>query len=49
MPTLFRFFVIIALLGALGLSAVLAFAYLVTPEPREMTVPIAPERLQPRR
>lgn len=48
MPTLFRFVTILAVLGALVLGAMLALAYLVEPEPRDMTVTIPPARLQPR-
>jgi hypothetical protein len=48
-PTLFRFVVILLVLGGLGFSGMLALAYLVEPEPREMSVAVPPARLQPRR
>lgn len=49
MPTVMRFVTILATLALLAGAAVLALAYLVEPTPREMSVPIPPERLQPRR
>ena len=49
MPTLVRFVVILAVLGGLTFAGMLALAYLVDPEPRDMTVTIPPARLQPRR
>lgn len=49
MPTLFRFLVILLVLGGLGFSGMLALAYLVEPEAREMSVAVPPARLQPRR
>jgi 3-oxoacyl-(acyl-carrier-protein) synthase len=45
MPTLFRFLGVLALLGLLGFAAMLALATLVTPPPREMSVPVDPQRL----
>jgi hypothetical protein len=45
MPTLFRFFGVIAVIGGLGYGAMLALAFLVKPEQREMSVPIPPQRL----
>lgn len=49
MPTLFRFVTILLVLAALGFSGMLALAYLVEPEPRDMSVQVPPARLQPRR
>ncbi|MCZ8316746.1 histidine kinase [Phreatobacter sp.] len=49
MPTLFRFITILLVLAGLGFSGMLALAYLVDPEPREMSVQVPPARLQPRR
>lgn len=49
MPTLLRFVVILALLAGAGYAGMVALAYLVEPRPREMTITIPPERLQPRR
>ncbi|MDP2803195.1 MAG: histidine kinase [Phreatobacter sp.] len=49
MPTLFRFLLILFVLAGLGFSGMLALAYLVEPEAREMSVQVPPARLQPRR
>ncbi|MEI8143972.1 MAG: histidine kinase [Alphaproteobacteria bacterium] len=49
MPTLFRFFAIIAVLAGLGFAGMVALVTFVDPEPRDMTIPIAQDRLQPRR
>ena len=48
MPTLFRFLVVLAVLGGLGFAAMFALATFVEPEPREMTVTIPNSRLQTR-
>jgi hypothetical protein len=48
MPTLFRFLLVIAVLGGLVYAAMFALATFVQPEPREMTVTIPNSRLQPR-
>lgn len=54
MPTITRFLGFFLVLAALATAAVLALAYLVTPEPRTFTVPIDPSvlsgarRLSPR-
>ncbi len=45
MPTLFRFFFVIAVLAGLGFGAMIALAYLVEPEAREITVPIPSNRI----
>lgn len=44
MPTLFRFFGVITILGMLGFGVMLALALFVTPEQREMSVPIPPSK-----
>ncbi|QCI64659.1 histidine kinase [Phreatobacter stygius] len=49
MPTLMRFLTIMVVLGGLVFASMLAFAYLVDPEPRDMTVTIPANRLQPKR
>lgn len=49
MPTLFRFVVVLALLAGAGYAGMVALAYLVEPQPREITITIPSERLQPRR
>ncbi len=45
MPTLFRFFLTIAVLAGLVFAAMFALATLVEPQPRDMTVTIPANRL----
>lgn len=45
MPTITRFLGFLLVLAAAATAAVLALAYLVTPEPRTYTVPIDPSVL----
>ena len=45
LPTLFRFLFVVALLAGLGFGAMIALAYLVQPDPREISVPIPSNRL----
>ncbi len=45
MPTLFRFLFVVAVLAGIGFGAMLALAYLVQPDPREITVPIPSNRM----
>jgi hypothetical protein len=47
-PTLFRFFVVLAILAGLGFAAMFALANLVQPQPREISVPVPSSKLQPR-
>ena len=47
MPSLFRFLVLIGVLAGIGYGAILALAILVEPTPREMTVRIPSERMNP--
>lgn len=47
MPSLFRFLVLIGVLAGIGYGAMLALAILVEPTPREMTVRIPTERMNP--
>ena len=44
MPSLFRFIVVVAILGGLGYAAVYALANFVDLKPREITVTIQPDR-----
>ena len=44
-PTLFRFLFVVAVLAGLGFGAMIALAYLVQPEPREITVPVPSNRM----
>ena len=48
MPTLFRFLLIIAVIGGIAFAAMFALATFVEPEPREITVTIPNSRLQTR-
>jgi hypothetical protein len=45
LPSLIRFLVIVAVLAALAYAGMLAIVAYVTPQPREMTQTIAPQRL----
>jgi hypothetical protein len=45
MPTLFRFLVVIGLLGALIYAGAYSLIHYVPLEPREMTVTIPPDKL----
>ena len=47
MPSLFRFLVLIGVLAGLGYGSMVALAVLVEPTPREMTVRIPSERMNP--
>jgi hypothetical protein len=44
MPSLFRFVLVVALLGGLGYVAVFSLANFVSPSPREITVTITPDK-----
>ena len=48
MPTLFRFFAVLAILAGLGFAAMFALATLIEPEPREISVTVPFNKLQPR-
>ena len=48
MPTIFRFLVTLVILAAIGGAAVFYLAYFVDPRPREMTVRIPADKLQPK-
>ena len=45
MPTLFRFLVVIGILGALVYACAFALTRFVDPQPREMSVTIPPDKL----
>ena len=45
MPTLFRFLVVVGLLGGLTYVGMFALSHYVDPRPREMTVIIPPDKL----
>jgi hypothetical protein len=47
MPSLFRFLVLIGVLAGIGYGSMVALAVLVEPTPREMTVRIPSERMNP--
>lgn len=46
MPSLFRFLIVLVILGILGGAAMIYLALFVGPNTREMMVRIPPERLQ---
>jgi hypothetical protein len=45
MPTLFKFLGILGVIGGLGFAGMAALAYLVEPEPREISVAVPPAKL----
>jgi len=47
-PTLFRFFAILALLAAIVFGGMIALVTFVEPQQREMTETVPPAKLQPR-
>jgi len=44
MPSLFRFLLVIGIIGGLGYGVIFALATFVNPKPREMTVTVPPDR-----
>ena len=44
MPSLFRFLILVAAIGAIGYGVIFALANFVNPTPREMTVTVHPEK-----
>ena len=44
MPSLFRFLLVVGLLGAAGYAVVSALGKYVEPQPREITVNISPDK-----
>jgi hypothetical protein len=47
MPTLLRLLMVLGLIAGAIFGVMAGFAYLVEPEPREMSVPVPPARLTP--
>jgi len=45
MPSLFRFLIIVGLLGSLVYAGIFSLAELIEPQPRQMTVPISPDKM----
>jgi hypothetical protein len=45
MPSLFRFLIVVGLLGGIGYGALYALANFTNPSPREITVIIPPNQL----
>jgi hypothetical protein len=45
MPSLFRFLVVVGLLGGLFYAGIFSLAELIQPQPREMTVTISPDKM----
>jgi hypothetical protein len=46
-PTLLKLLTVIGLIAAVIFGVMAALAYLVEPQPREMSVPVPPARLTP--
>jgi hypothetical protein len=46
MPSLFRFLLVLGILGGLGYAGIATLARLVDPQPREITVTIPQDKLQ---
>jgi len=44
MPSLFRFLILVAAIGAIGYGVIFALANFVNPTPREMTVTVHPDK-----
>ena len=44
MPSLFRFLLVVGLLGAAGYAGISALSNYVQPQPREITVNISPDK-----
>ena len=47
MPTTFRFLMILAFIAMVAYAVMFTLAALVQPKPREMSIPIAHERIDP--
>ncbi len=45
MPTLFRFLLVLCVIGGLGYGAIFALAQFYEPKPREITVTVPPDRM----
>jgi hypothetical protein len=45
MPTLFRFLAVIGILGGLAFAGATALVLFVEPQPREMSIVVAPNKL----
>jgi len=44
MPSLFRFLLVVGIIGGLGYGVIFVLATFVSPSPREMTVTVPPDR-----
>ena len=49
MPSLFRFLLVIGIIGGLGYVVIFALATFVKPKPREITVTVPPDRFYKQR
>ena len=49
MPSLFRFLLVIGIIGGLGYGVIFALATLVNPKPREIMVTVPPDRFYKQR
>jgi hypothetical protein len=48
MPSLFRFLIVVGILGGIVYAAIVTLATMVEPQPREITVTVPPDRFQKR-
>jgi hypothetical protein len=44
MPSLFRFLLVLGIIGGIGYGVIFALATFVNPKPREITVTVPPDR-----
>jgi hypothetical protein len=44
MPSLFRFLLVVGIIGGVGYGVIFVLATFVSPSPREMTVTVPPDR-----
>lgn len=45
MPSLFRFLIVVGIIGGIAYAAIVTLATMVEPQPREITVTVPPDRL----
>jgi hypothetical protein len=45
MPSLFRFLIVVGIIGGIGYAAIVTLATMVEPQPREMTITIPQDRM----
>jgi hypothetical protein len=45
MPSLFRFLIVVGIIGGIVYAAIVTLATMVEPQPREITVTVPPDRM----